>query len=121
MVRITRSSPNRLDIEFSGKIDAEGMKIMLDEMIAKAEGIDNGRMLFTSRDFNMPTLAAIGVELSRLPQLFRFINQFDRVAILADKKWVGRTGEIEGALIPGLEVKAFEPGQEAQADGWLRE
>jgi hypothetical protein len=119
MFRVVPNGPNRIDIEFGGKLDSDEMKIALDELISKAKDVEHGRMLYRIEDFEIPTLGALGVELSRLPDLFRLIGKFDRVAVLADKKWVQTASEIEGALIPGLKIKAFDPDEAAEAEAWL--
>jgi hypothetical protein len=62
----------------------------------------------------------MGVELSRIPQLFRFARRFDRMAVVADKAWVRTVSELEGVLIPGLRIKAFGLDQEAEAEAWLQ-
>ncbi len=121
MFRITPKSPNRVDIEVSGKFDRDDMKVALDELLAKTKDIRNGRMLYRVGDFELPTLSAFVVKLSRLPEMFRLIRNFDRAAVLADKKWLKTVSAIEGALIPGLEIKGFDPDQEAQAEAWLAE
>ena len=100
MFRVTPNGANRLDIEFSGKLDSDDMKAAIDDMVSKAKDIEHGRMLYRIGDFKLPTLGAIGVELSRLPKLFGLIRNFDRVAVLADKNWVKTASEIEGALMP---------------------
>ena len=121
MFRITPKGPNRVDIEFSGKLDRDDMKVALDELLTKTKDIRNGRMLYRVGDFKLPTISAFVVELSRLPEMFRLIRNFDRVAVLADTEWLKTISEIEGALIPGLEIKGFDPDQEAQAEAWLAE
>ncbi|MGH8435929.1 MAG: STAS/SEC14 domain-containing protein, partial [Pseudomonas sp.] len=55
-----------------------------------------------------------------IPQLFRFVRRFDRMAVVAGKEWVRKASEVEGALIPGLQIKAFDLGQEADAEAWLQ-
>ncbi len=121
MLRIEPKNPNRIDLELSGKLDADEMKIALDELISKAEGIEHGKMLYRIVEFHLPTLGAIGVELSRLPKLFKLIGRFDRVAVLTEKQWLKKASEFEGALIPGLEIKAFELNEESEAEAWLAE
>lgn len=121
MFEVTRKEGNRLDIDFTGKLDSDAMRAALDDLMAKGEGIENGRMLYRIDNFSFPSLGAIWVELSRLPELFRFIRKFDRAAVVADKKWLRKISEFEGALIPGLEIKAFTPEQEGQAEAWLQE
>jgi len=115
MFKVEPNGENRLDIEFSGKLDKDDMKTALDDMVAKAESIEHGRMLYRVGDFDFPTLGAIGVEM--------MIGKFDRCAVVADKSWVRAASELEGMLMPGLQIKSFEPGQEAEAEAeaWLAE
>ncbi|AYC33725.1 STAS/SEC14 domain-containing protein [Pseudomonas cavernae] len=120
MFQVMRNGENRIDVDFAGKLDSDGMRVALDELSQKAEGIEHGRMLYRVGDFALPTLGAIAVELSRIPQLFRFVRRFDRMAVVADKEWVRKVSEVEGALIPGLQIKAFDLGQEAEAEAWLQ-
>ena len=121
MFTIEKNGESRLDIEFSGKIDAEAMKVALVDLFHKSQGIENGTMLYRIRDFDLPTLGAIGVELSNIPDLFKLIGKFDKAAVLANQHWIRVVSQIEGALIPGLEIKAFELDQKSEAKAWLAE
>lgn len=121
MFEIKLNGPNRLDIDFGGKLDRDAMKVALDELLSKSKGIENGRMLYRIYDFELPTLGAIAFELSQLPKLFRLIRQFDRAAVVADKDWVQKASEIEGALIPGLQIKAFDIDEQEEAEEWLED
>ena len=49
----------------------------------------------------------------------RLINRFDKAAVLTDKAWLKKISEFEGALYPGLEIKAFDREHKAQAEAWL--
>ncbi|XAL99509.1 STAS/SEC14 domain-containing protein [Phycisphaeraceae bacterium D3-23] len=119
MFTIRPNGPNRLDLSLSGKLDKEQMARVLDDFLAKAEGIEHGRMLYRISDFHLPSLGAIGVELVRMPKLLKCIGRFDKCAVLAEKTWLKKVSEIEGALIPGLEIKAFDLDEEAAAQAWL--
>ena len=119
MFKVTLKGKNRLDIELSVKLDAEEMKIALDELVSKSENIENGRMLYDVIEFHIPSLGAIVIELSRLPSMFGLIKKFDRAAVLTDKTWLKKVSELEGALFPGLEIKAFDRDQRAEAEAWL--
>ena len=121
MFTVERKDPNRIDIAFSGKLNSDEMRAALDELVEKSDGIEHGRMLYRVGEFRMPTLAAIGVELGRLPAMFRMIRRFDRAAVLAEQDWIKTISELEGKLIPGLEIKAFRPDEEAAAEAWLAE
>jgi hypothetical protein len=119
MFRVEIIGENRLDVDFSGKLDSDDMKAGLDELFEKSKDIVNGRILYRIGEFDLPTLGALGVELSRLPELFGLIGKFDKVAVVANQHWVRKAGEIEGALIPGVEIKAFEHDDESEAEAWL--
>jgi hypothetical protein len=119
MFKIIQNGMNRLDIEMSGKLDSEEMKIALDELVSKSENIENGTMLYEIIEFHFPSLGAIGIELSRLPSMFRLMKKFDRAAVLTDKTWLKKISELEGALYPGLEIKAFNRDQKVEAEAWL--
>jgi hypothetical protein len=119
VLRITRNGENRLDIEMSGKLDSEGMKIALDQLVRKSENIQHGKMLYEVIDFHLPSLGAIGVEFSRLPSMFGFMRRFARAAVLTDKTWLKRVSEFEGAFFPGLEIRAFDIDKKTEAEAWL--
>ena len=119
MFKIIKMGANRLDIELSGKLNAEEMKQALDELTEKSEGIEHGRMLYDVVEFHLPSLDAIVIEFSRLPSMFGLIKKFDRAAVLTDKTWLKKASELEGILIPGLKIKAFDRDQKAEAEAWL--
>ncbi len=119
MFKVMQNGTNRLDIELSGKLDAEEMKIALDELVSKSKNIENGKMLYEIIDFHLPSLGAIGIEFSRLPSMFGLIKKFDRAAVLTDKAWIKKVSELEGSFYPSVEIKAFNTDQKAEAEAWL--
>jgi len=119
MFKVEKNGVNRLDIRLSGKLDTEQMKIALDELVSKSENIENGKMLYEIIDFHFPSLGAIVIEFSRLLAMLGFIKKFNRAAVLTDKTWLKKVSEFEGALFPGLEIKAFARDRKAEAEAWL--
>jgi len=119
MFKVQKASPDRVDIELSGKLDTDSMKVALDELVRETEGIENGRMLYDVVDFHLPSLGAIAVELSRLPSMLGLIKRFNRAAVLTDKAWIQQVSEFEGKLFSGLEIKAFARDQRSDAEEWL--
>ncbi|BAF71616.1 STAS/SEC14 domain-containing protein [Sulfurovum sp. NBC37-1] len=119
MLKITKSGPNRLDLEFQGKITTEDMQEILDEFITLSKEIEHGKILYTIYDFDFPSMDAIMVKLSRLPELFGLLKRFDRMAILTNKTWLQKIAQFEGFLVPGLEIKAFDLDEIVEAEAWL--
>lgn len=117
--KITKPAPNRVDLELDGKLDADDMRSVLDQLTNLSSDVENGKMLYIIHNFQFPTFGALAVELSRLPGLFKLITKFDRAAVVAGEDWLRKASEIEGKLFPGVEIKAFQPGEEAAAEEWL--
>ncbi|NYZ62669.1 STAS/SEC14 domain-containing protein [Luteimonas deserti] len=120
MHNVIRVDPDRLDLEIGGRLDRDAMVALLDLFVARSEGIEHGVMLYRIHDMDLPSLGALAVELSRLPLLLRTVRRFDRIAVVADAAWVRRVGELEGALLPGLEIRGFAPEHAGDAQTWLR-
>ena len=119
MLKITKPSPNRMDIHVAGAIGTEQMREGLDSLISQAEDMRNGKLFYKIVDFEMPSMGALAVELQLMPQLFQLISKFKKCAVVSDAGWIRTAAEIEGALIPSLEIKSFPVGVEDRADDWL--
>lgn len=119
MLTVTRISDKRLDLTIEGKIDRPQMAAGLTKLFALSEDFDNGVMLYTIRGFRWPAFDAIMGQALRVPQLFGLIPRFSRIALVAEKGWIRRMATVEGALIPGLTIKAFKTGEEDAAEAWL--
>ena len=119
MLNVTKTAPNRVEIDLSGELDAASMAIGLDELIAVSADVENGQILYRIPTFAMPSLSALAVEFTRLPSLIGLLSKYDRCAVLTDVEWLRSAAEFEGVLIPGFEVKAFALDDEAAALVWL--
>ena len=120
MLKITKPSANRVDIELSGKIDSDEMARGLDDLLEKSQDVNSGIMLYRIVSFAFPDMGAIAVEMARLPKLFGLLGRFDRCAVLSDAAWIRTAAEIEGALFPGIDIKAFDLDDDAAAEAWLK-
>ncbi len=119
MFTVSKPSPDRLDIEITGALDADAMQAALDEIVAQSEGITDGKLLFTIQNFEMPTFGAFLTEMMHMPSLLSMIRKFDRCATLSDVGWLRTFAEFEGAVIPSLDVRSFALTQTATAEAWL--
>ena len=120
MLDIHVKEPGVIQIELSGEIDAAGMENGLNKLLELCEDLENGKLFYQITDFKMPTLAALGVEFMMMPKLFTLISKVDKAAVLTDENWIKTASVIEGALIPGLEIKAFDLGEDDAAMEYLK-
>jgi hypothetical protein len=121
MFEVKRTGDNRLDITMSGKLDTAAMKIALQQLVTRLEGIENGLMLYDVVDYNLPTLKAVIYEFSKLPGMMKFIRQFSRAAVLTDMDWIRRISEFESIFLPWLQIKGFTRDRKDEAEAWLEE
>lgn len=121
MFTVTKKPEGRIDIEISGSLSSNDMRGGLDQLLEAAEDVEHGVMLYRISGFTMPTLGALSVELQKLPQLLSLLGKFDRCAVISDQAWIRTAAEIEGTMIPGLEIKAYKPEEEPLAEQWLTE
>lgn len=119
MFTITKPAPDRVDITISGALDAAAMESGLSDLLEKSKGLTNGCMLYTITELAMPTLGALSVEMQHLPKLFGLLGRFDRCAVVSDAAWIRTAAEVEGALFPGIEIKAFPENAREAAQNWL--
>src|SRR5690606_13047391 len=114
-----RIGNDRLGLDIAGRVHRDGMRSGLRALFTQAQGIHGGQLLMRIGELQMTTAGAIGVELAKLTELVRLTRQFDRCGVISSKDWIRKMGEIEGAIIPGLEVRSFRPEREADALAWL--
>ena len=119
MFTVQKPEPNRVDIRVHGRIDEAEMREGLDALVAAAEGVTEGVMLYTIDAFEMPSAGALRVEFGQLPRLFGLIGRFRRCAVLSDAAWIRSVAEVEGAVIPGLEIRGFAHDAREEAVAWL--
>jgi len=119
VLNIEKIGDNRVDIEFAGKLDSAQMTKILDDLFAAIEDMEHGLMIYRIGELEMPTMGAIAVELANLPKIFGMIRNIDKIAVLCEQHWIQTWAEIEGKLIPGLEMKAFDLNEEEKAAVWL--
>lgn len=120
MLNIFVKEAGIIEIELKGEIDAAAMESGLNRLLDLCEDLENGKLFYRISDFKMPTLAALGVEFMMMPKLFRLIGKVDKAAVLTDESWIKTASVIEGALIPGLEIKAFDLDEDVAAMDYLK-
>lgn len=103
----------------SGKVEAGEMQAGLEAYLACLKDDRKTDFLYTITDFHLPTLEAWGIETRYIPMLFSSLSKVGKVAVLADASWLKIAAEIEGKLIPGLEIEAFDLGEDEAAVAWL--
>ena len=119
MITITKPNTHRIEIALSGQIDGDEMNAALGEFVEKCQGITEGQILYRATEFPFPTPYAFAIEIGYLPKRFGLLRQVQRIALLSDIQPVRAAAEVQGAFLPGIEVKSFPLGSSAAAEAWL--
>jgi hypothetical protein len=120
MLTVNVKEANIISIEINGDIDAETMESGLNRLLELCDDLEQVRLLYRITQFKMPSLAALGVKFKILPKLFKLLGKIDHAAVLTDEGWIAKAAEIEGAIIPGLEIRSFSMEEEEAAMSYLR-
>lgn len=67
------------------------------------------------------TLDAVGTSFKRGAGLFARIGRVKRYAVVSDAGWIRTLAELEGAVIPGLEVRVYRTAEREDALAWASE
>ena len=119
MLVVSKPSPNRVDIELSGALNTKEMRNGLESLFDQTETVSGAKVLYVIKDFEMPTLGALAVEFQQMPKLFGLIGKFEKCAVVTDTAWIRTAAELEGAVIPSLEIRSFPAAAIQQAKDWL--
>lgn len=119
MLTVRKIAPNRIDLTLDGELDDAEMMAGLEALIAGLVDVENGVMMYRIQNFTMPSFGVLTAELMSLPSIWRMLERIDRCAVISNKGWIRMAAEFEGAVIPGLTIKAFSPDDEAAAEAWL--
>jgi len=119
MFDITKDPKGFMNLTISGPITSDEMRAGLEAFLGCLEDGKKTDFLYTISDFEMPSLQAIGVEFTYIPQLFASLRKIGKVAVISDQAWLRTAAEVEGKLIPGLTIESFEPSERTDAEAWL--
>ncbi|WP_306148871.1 MULTISPECIES: STAS/SEC14 domain-containing protein [unclassified Roseibium] len=121
MLAIKKQEGDRVFVHLRGPLNADLMQAGLEDLIEAAEDLANGTMLYVIDDFEWPTAGALAVEFKMMPNLLKLLGKFRKCAVLCDSGWIRKVAEIEGMLIPGLEIKSFVSKDREAAENWLKQ
>lgn len=67
------------------------------------------------------TLEAVGANVKRGLGLLPKLGRVARYAVVSDRSWIRTLAELEGAFVPGLEVRTYPVAEREDALAWASE
>ncbi|MDH5823869.1 STAS/SEC14 domain-containing protein [Luteimonas sp. RD2P54] len=118
MIEILPSPPHLAAFQFSGTLDGDDYDRCIAEIEARLAAHPRIGLYADMSGFSGMTAAAVGKDLRYAIEKLGDYDRFARGAVVTEREWLGKASELVGKLFPGTEVRAFAPGEQAQALQW---
>lgn len=117
MIAIHRPAPRRLDVVVRGTLDEDAVRGGADEL---RDALEEGTaLLLDLREFDGMTVGGLARDLAESLHLVGRLARCRRIALVAAERWLRAAGRVDGALLPGVEVRAFDVDGIDEARAWL--
>lgn len=110
-----------LAVTISGKIAADELAATMDRLEQALERHDTVHVFVETRGLEGIEVAGLARHIRRALPLFRSLDRFGRVAVVADQDWVRTATKIESAVLPGISYLTFEPAHRDVALAWVQD
>ena len=102
-----------------GKITADDIEKAWQSIDAALDEADQIGMYIEIVDLGGFTLDALVKDIVIGFKQIGRLRRFPRIAVVTDQAWVGTVAEIEGKLLPGVEIRTFPTVEDEAAMAWL--
>ena len=82
---------------------------------------DNLQICVEMQADNFSDLSEASQQFRRVGEVLRRAHDIERCALITDSTWIRNSAKVEGAVIPGLELMAFDTEDAGTAKKWLRD
>ena len=104
-----------------GTMSQTALENGLDWMNQVSEANDNFNICIDIASDNFDDLSAARAEFLRVGRVLRHAPTADKCAVLTDSAFLKNSAKVEGAVIPGLEINAFDLDASKVAEKWLND
>ena len=113
---ITHRPDNIIGLDIDGWIDAED----IDRIIELVEPrLEKGERLRIYAEVNNWSGISLGAFVKDLRFSLKHLRDFDKEAIVSDRKWLEALAALGNTMFSGIEVKHFTPDEKDEALKWV--
>jgi len=119
MHEFMQSADDTIALRLSQKItgaDLDAIMDRLSEVMAKNAKV---HVYVETNCLNSIEIASLPSYITRAMSLFRQLNRFGRVAVVADQAWIRVATRIESALLPGISYRTYSLEDRDAALAWV--
>lgn len=108
-------------MSIKGTMSQTALESGLDWMDQVSEANDNFNICVDIASNNFDDLSAARTEFLRVGRVLRHAPTAEKCAVLTDSAFLKNSAKVEGAVIPGLEINAFDLEEGSVAEKWLND
>ncbi len=119
MLEFLESDPSIIAVRTSGHLSRDEIEAMLTRLEERLALPAPTHMFVEVRNFSGFDLEGFGNYVRRVTALIGKLERLDRVAIVANQRWLRWAARVESALLPNVTYETFTPAQRDQALAWV--
>ncbi len=121
MFRITTGLPSHVvGFEIDGTVTRPDIEALYREVDRAMDG-GHVHLVGTVTGVGGLTLDALGANVGKGLALLTQLGKVDRYAVVTDTSWIARLAQVQGGLVPGLEVQVWPTDERDDAVAWASE
>ncbi|MEM6328392.1 MAG: STAS/SEC14 domain-containing protein [Bacteroidota bacterium] len=113
--------PHVLSFEIDGTVTAPDMDDLYNAVERVTDGKGPVHLIGEIHGVGGLTLDAVGTSFKRGMGIIGRIGRVKRYAVVSDRGWIRTLAELQGAAIPGLEVRVYPTAERDDALAWASE
>lgn len=114
-------SENIAFMSVTGTMTTDSLNEGLAWIDAVTEANDNFNICVDIQEENFDNLGAARAEFIRIGRVLRHATSAEKCAFLTDSEFLKNSAKVEGAVLPGIEINAFDVHQSDIAQKWLND
>lgn len=118
MIKVMQSPDEVVAIRVSRKVDKQEWETVTSAVKDALTRHDQLGLYVDFADLDAMTAGAVLKDIEFSLKNIGDFDQFTRMAVVNDAGGIGKLTHLGGKLLPGLETRAFEPGEEKTALQW---
>jgi len=119
MHEFMQSADDTIALRLSQKITGADLDAIMDRLSEVMAENAKVHVYVETNCLNSIEIASLPSYITRAMSLFRQLNRFGRVAVVADQAWIRVATRIESALLPGISYRTYSLEDRDAALAWV--
>lgn len=111
--------PDVVAFRVSGKVTKEDVELAWASLDAALDEAETIGLYAEVVDLGGVTLTGLVEDLAHAIKALGEWHRFARYAVVSDKAWLRTLADVEGKLLPGIEIRTYTPEESEAAIAWL--